>query len=132
MTTYKVEVERDGKWWMIHVPDIDGLTQARRLSEVEEMARSLIAISTDARLDDVAVDVVTIRLDSPHFAELLGRAESIKDRRGQIRNLEESVMRDSREFAYYLNADGVPVRDIAELLGVSPQRVSQLLNEKQT
>jgi hypothetical protein len=114
---------------MIHVPDIDGLTQARRLSEVEEMARSLIAISTDARLEDVAVDVVSIRMDSPHFAELLGKAESIKDRRGQIRKLEESVLRDSREFAYYLNADGVPVRDIAELLGVSPQRVSQLLNE---
>ena len=120
MTTYKVEVERDGKWWMIHVPDIDGLTQARRLSEVEEMARSLIAISTDTRLEDVAVDVVTIRMDSPHFRELLGKAESIKDRRDQIRKLEESVLRDSREFAYYLSADRVPVRDIAELLGVSP------------
>jgi hypothetical protein len=129
VTRYKVEVERDGKWWMIHVPDIDGLTQARRLSEVEEMARSLIAISTDTRLESVAVDVVTIHMGSPHFAELLGKAESIKDRRGQIRKLEESVLRDSREFAYYLNADGVPVRDIAELLGVSPQRVSQLLNE---
>jgi DNA-directed RNA polymerase specialized sigma24 family protein len=66
-------------------------------------------------------------MDSPHFAELLGNAESIKDRRDQIRKLAESVLQDSREFAYYLNADGVPVRDIAELLGVSPERVSQLL-----
>lgn len=127
-TTYKIEVERDGKWWMIYVPDIDGLTQARRLSEVTEMARSLIAVSTDTKLDDVAVEIVTIRMNSPHFGELLGLAEDIQDRRRKVSQLEQSVLRDSREFAYHLHADGVPVRDIAELLGVSPQRVSQLLN----
>ena len=26
---YKIEVTRDGRWWMIHIPDVGGLTQAR-------------------------------------------------------------------------------------------------------
>lgn len=40
MREYKIEVERDGRWWMIHVPEIDQLTQARRIGEIEDMARS--------------------------------------------------------------------------------------------
>jgi hypothetical protein len=60
MHEYKVDVEREGRWWMVHVSDIDGLTQARRISEIEEMARSLIAISTDTPLDDVAVHITSI------------------------------------------------------------------------
>jgi hypothetical protein len=47
MHEYKVEVTRDGRWWMIHVPEIDQLTQARRIGEIVPMAESLIAISTD-------------------------------------------------------------------------------------
>jgi len=30
---YAVNVTRDGEWWMMAVPAIDGLTQARRLSD---------------------------------------------------------------------------------------------------
>jgi hypothetical protein len=131
-TNYKVEVQRGGKWWMIHVPDIDGLTQARRLSEVNDMARSLIAISTDTKLEDVAVEIIAIRMESGQIRELRGLTEDIQNRRTQLRQLEEELLRDSREFAYYLHAEGVPVRDIGELLGVTPQRVSQLLNEQDT
>lgn len=29
MHTYEVEVNRDGRWYMIHIPELDGLTQAR-------------------------------------------------------------------------------------------------------
>jgi hypothetical protein len=44
MREYEIEVTRDGRWWMIHVPEIDQLTQARHAGEIEEMAQSLIAI----------------------------------------------------------------------------------------
>lgn len=129
IVTYKVEVERDGKWWMINVPDIDQLTQARRLSEVDEIARSLIAISTDKPIDDIAVEVVSIRLQDAAVAELVDSTNDIRRRRREIAKLEASVQHDSRQFAYILHAEGIPVRDIAELLGITPQRVSQLLNE---
>ncbi|BBU23272.1 hypothetical protein [Mycobacterium xenopi] len=55
MTEYEIEVERDGRWWMIRVPEIDQLTQARRIDEIEDMARSLIAISTDQPINDITV-----------------------------------------------------------------------------
>ena len=35
MSEYKIEVERDGRWWMISVPEIEQLTQARRIDEIE-------------------------------------------------------------------------------------------------
>jgi hypothetical protein len=40
---------------MIYVPEIDELTQARHVSETEDMARSLIAVSTDTPIADVGV-----------------------------------------------------------------------------
>ena len=55
---FDIEVTRDGRWWMVYVPAIDQLTQARRRGEVELMARELIAVSTDRRIDEVAVRVV--------------------------------------------------------------------------
>ena len=62
ITTYKAEVTRaqkkgEGHWWMISVPEIDGVTQARKLEEVEVMARDLIAITLDVELDEVAVEI---------------------------------------------------------------------------
>src|SRR5665647_2131575 len=36
MKTYDITVTREGKWWMVAVPAIDGLTQARRLSEIRD------------------------------------------------------------------------------------------------
>lgn len=58
MPRYDVTVARDGRWWMIHVPEIDQLTQARHPGEIEQMARDLIAVSTDTPVAEVSVRVV--------------------------------------------------------------------------
>ena len=55
--TYKANVTRDGKWWMIDVPELDAVTQARNEGEVQVMARDLIATILDCPVDDVAVDL---------------------------------------------------------------------------
>ena len=57
MHTYEISVYREGRWWMIYVPEIDELTQARHVSETEDMARS-IAVSTETPIADVGVRVV--------------------------------------------------------------------------
>jgi len=38
MHTYEIEIYRDGRWWVIRIPELDGLTQARWPGEVKSMA----------------------------------------------------------------------------------------------
>jgi hypothetical protein len=61
---YDIDVYRDGRWWMVKIPEIDGLTQGRWLGEAESMARSYIAVSTDIPVSDVDVRTVKVTSDS--------------------------------------------------------------------
>ena len=51
MSRFDIHVTRDGGWWMVHIPALDGLTQARFPGEIEDMARDYIAVSTTYRLN---------------------------------------------------------------------------------
>ena len=124
MHEYKVEVVRDGRWWMIHVPEIDGLTQARRVDEIEDMARSLIAISTDTPLSDVSIHVASVTVAG--IGDIAGTAHRIENLRREAEELETKAADAAKRYAQDLSRLGVPVRDTATLLGVSPQRISQL------
>lgn len=130
MYEFKIEVTRDGRWWMIHIPEIDGLTQARRLSEAETMAREYIALDRSIPFNEIKVETASVRMDEPEFRELLDAARSIRNRRAHAQRLEHEALRDAQQFAHMLTTCGVPVRDIAELLDISPQRVSQLANSR--
>lgn len=44
---FDVEVSREGRWWMVRIPEIDGLTQARSEDQVRRMARDYIALTLD-------------------------------------------------------------------------------------
>ncbi|MDA0253139.1 MAG: HicB family toxin-antitoxin system [Actinomycetota bacterium] len=126
MRNYKIEVYRDGRWWMIVVPELGQITQARRISEIEDMARSLIAVSTDAPMADVAVQVTSITLADGD--DVLGSAQEIEQLRRQAQTLEAQAADAARAYALKLTNAGIPVRDAATLLHVSPQRISQLTN----
>ena len=39
MSRFAIDVTREGGWWMGHIPELGGLTQARYPGEVELMAR---------------------------------------------------------------------------------------------
>lgn len=124
----KIEIERDGKWWMVKIPDIDGLTQARRLSEATTMAREYIALTQNAPFDDIKIEIASVRMREPEFRELLESAQEIKGLRAQATELDKKATEQAHEYALWLSTYGVPVRDIATLLDISPQRVSQLVN----
>lgn len=128
MYEYKIEIVRDGRWWMVHVPEIDGVTQARRLAEAETMAREYIALDQGVPYDEIKVETASIRMAEPEFRELLEGARDIKDLREKAAALDRQATRDAHEYVHWLTTYGVPVRDIATLLEISPQRVSQLDN----
>jgi hypothetical protein len=128
MHEYKIEIARDGRWWMVHIPEINGLTQARRLAEAPTMAREYIALDRGIRLREINVEVASVRMEKPASRELLESARQIKDMRARANELERESAEQAREYAHWLVEHGVPVRDIAALLEISPQRVSQLAN----
>lgn len=124
MTKYTATVTREGKWWMVRIPEIDEVTQARRLGEAELMARELIAVSRDIPLEAVEVDV---RLDSvAGLSDIAERLAAIASNRERAAELERQATLDAVELAKALTAREIPVRDVGAILGVSHQRAHQL------
>jgi predicted RNase H-like HicB family nuclease len=54
---YDVEMDREGEWWMVSIPELDGITQARSAKEAHDMAKDYIAITLDVPADSFDVHV---------------------------------------------------------------------------
>lgn len=125
MSTYTAQVTREGRWWMVAVPEVDGLTQARRLSEAEQMARELVAVTTGQDVESVEVEVRVEPVDGVDVQALLAR---IRADRAEAERLEREASEVARSLARDLVARDVPLRDVGMILGVSHQRVHQLVS----
>lgn len=119
---YTARCVRSGGWWAISVPEIKGVfSQARRLDQVEGMAREAIALMLDVDPQSFDVDV------QPDLPQEVTRARKA---RSALRKAEESAEEATVAAARALLAKGYTVRDAGALLGISPQRVSQLAPRK--
>jgi predicted RNA binding protein YcfA (HicA-like mRNA interferase family) len=124
---YEVHVTgREGRWWAVEIPELNGVTQAARLADVEAEARDYIAVTLDVAPS--TVDVRVIMDDTPHARRVQERSERIRAARAQADAIEAEAARETADLVHELAQDGVPTRDIATLVGVSFQRVSQLAN----
>lgn len=122
MSIYHAEVQRAGKYWHIRVPEIDRVTQARKVAEIETMARDLIAIMEDVPADSFEL---VVDLDLPNGArEHVDVARMYRRKADEFNRL---AAEEARTAARALAKD-LPLRDVAEVLGVSHQRVHQLVN----
>lgn len=121
---YRVDAIRSGGWWAITVPSLDGVfSQAKRLDQVENSAREAISLMLDIDENDVgALDIVVT--PPARAAELLRALEVSVAAADEATRLAAATR---REVAELLRAEGLPLRDVGELIGVSHQRVSQLL-----
>ncbi|MHB8345537.1 MAG: HicB family toxin-antitoxin system [Ferrimicrobium sp.] len=122
--TYKATVIREDRWWMVRIPEIGGLTQARRLSEAKSMARSLVAITLDIPVDSFDVDVEVEKVGTVKVAE---RTAQLRAARETATRLEREVQTDAESLARDLASEGLPLRDIGDILGISYQRAHQLV-----
>jgi hypothetical protein len=127
MRSYDATVTRDGKWWMVAIPEIDGLTQARRLSEAEKMAREYVAVTLDLPLDSVAI---RLHIGSVAGIDVSETLAEIRDGRQRVAELEAATRERSSELARRLSAANIPVRDIGTMMGVSFQRAHQLVTSQ--
>ena len=121
MTSYKATVHREGDWWVIEVDGV-GATQAKRLDQVDHMARDLVALMEDVPADTVHISA-TVRLDPE-----LEAARQAHERLRREAEAAAQVATGAREqLMRGLQAAHLSARDIAELTGVSHQRVSQIV-----
>ena len=52
---FDIDITRDGAWWRVRIPEIDGLTKVRHRGDAEMAAREHIALSTGTPIAEVAV-----------------------------------------------------------------------------
>lgn len=117
--TYTVNVTRTGGFWHVEVVEINRVTQARTLHEVEVMTRDLIDIMTG----DTAPEL-DVRVQLPVEArEHLAAVERLREAETQAR---ADAARELRAAAVALKDEGISMRDMGSVLGVSHQRASQL------
>lgn len=121
VTTYHAEVTRDGRSWLIRIPEIGRSTQALRYRDVPAMASDLIEIMTGLGTDDYDLRL-QVRLPTA-VRDHLARAEVLRDEAAR-KNAEAAA--ESRAAVRELLAQGVSQREAGRLLEMSFQRVNQL------
>jgi len=55
MSSFDIDVTRDGGCWTVHIREVNGPAQGRTSSEAEWTARQMIALATGVPIDDIAV-----------------------------------------------------------------------------
>jgi predicted RNase H-like HicB family nuclease len=135
-TTYVAEVERDHSGtWIASVPALRGVhTYARTLTSLRVHLQDAIALWLEVELQDAGepnprVDRqavhVDLRVNLPAAARRA--ADAAVRCREQARSAEAEAAAASRAAARALVDSGLSRRDAAEVLGLSHQRVQQLL-----
>lgn len=121
---YEVLAERDGRLWFLRVNELSGVfSQVRRLDQAEGMARDAIAAFLDIPADGFDV-MVTVKLPADLERDVAG----VIDLRGAIDRTEREYAEQTRRLATRLvQGEGMTVREAGRLLGLSYQRVSQLV-----
>ena len=120
MKTYSATATREGRWWIVDVPDI-GVTQGRSTREAERMAADLVAIMLGIPVEQVSVNV-NFRLGDELTNEIRIARQAQKDADKAQRHAADQ----SRTAIRHILAAGLSKQDAARVLGISAQRVSQL------
>ena len=120
---YTARARRSGSWWAIDVPELPGVySQARRLVRVESMARDAIALFLD--VDPATLE---IRVETNLPSELRRDVDAVGRLRAEADRLQAESSGALRHLTQELLGRGLSVRDAAAILGISHQRVSQLV-----
>ncbi len=121
--TYTAAVTRDeAGWWVGIVRDLAGVhSQARRLDQLRGRLVEALA-AADVRDAEVKLD---IKLPKPTLEKV--RSAAAARRKAEVAS--GAAAGAMKEAAKVLTRSGLSVRDAAELLGLSFQRVHQLVSD---
>lgn len=118
---YEVTATREGDWWAI-VADLgerEVASQARRLDQVEPMIREAISLVLDVDEHAFDIEVTPVLPDlSSQAHEAIELRRRLAELQGRLGEIEPGAVTELRE--------RLTVRDVAELFGITPSRVSQI------
>jgi ribosomal protein L14E/L6E/L27E len=127
---YVARCVRSGNWWGVEIIDDQGVhvkggyTQARRLDQVDAMVREVISL-----LLDVPEDSFDVKLAPQLSADVQREVEDARARRQQAEQAQqEAINAASRAAADLVKREHLTIRDAGLILGLSHQRIDQLLD----
>lgn len=127
---YEVVVTREDGVWLAEIPSLVGAhTFSRTLAGLDRAVREVVVLATDLpdeHMPDLRL-AYEFRTGEP---EIDNAATEVRTLRARADDMAADAVRRTGSAAVALVAQGLSVRDIAAVLGVSPQRVSQLTSRK--
>lgn len=120
--TYKAMFRPDDNgWWFIDVPELPGChSQARTIASGRDHVREAISLVANVDLDTFGVEV-DYELPKAQQAAI-AKARRARERAAEAAQATEAAVRALQQGSAKLG-----VRDVAELVGVSFQRVAQIM-----
>jgi hypothetical protein len=128
VSTVNVTARRWARGWELHIADADGseigVTQSRTLAGAEAIVRDYLELDDRAAPDHVDIQP---ELDG----DIGSRAAAARRKVREAAEVQVAAAEQSREVARQLKEAGLSGADVGAVLGVSAQRVSQLLVSKE-
>ena len=131
---YEATAYRDGKWWTFEIPELSNpapvagerivaMGQARKIEELDQAAREVAALWLDIPEDAVSVHVTP---QVPEDAAQLWT--NATDSEAAAREAVKEAARLRRQAVAVMKDHGLTQAETGQLLGISTQRVGQLIN----
>lgn len=120
--TYDVTVEREGRWWVFEISELDTAGQARNLAEVADEARGIISAWEHVDIDTVEVSV-TVKATEDARTEWQQAEAELAAAQARANEVKRAVV-------VRLRSKGLTADDTGRVLGISKQRVFQIEKAK--
>lgn len=123
---FEAIAHKEGKWWKIHIHELDRVTRASRTKDIQSMAADLAATVLNVDPDQVTVHV-TLRAPG----DVMERWVQARADLEKAQELATKGARESRNIVAELSRE-FTITEVARMLGISTQRVSQLKAKKES
>jgi hypothetical protein len=118
----KALCERQNDGWLVAVPELDNFKMtSKRLDKATEQIKQLAANFTGTDKCDIIVKVEAV------MPGIICDIEAAQQKMHEANRLQEQASAEIRNVVSRMRDEGLTMRDIAVLLGVTPQRVAQLV-----
>ncbi len=117
----KAKFERQGDAWRVEVPELGNfVTTAKRLDKATEQIKDLACATSGEERCNVIIKVEAI------MPGIICDLEAAQEKSREAMRLQEEASAEIRDVVSRMRDEGLTMRDIAVLLGVTPQRIAQL------